>query len=373
MISRLIENQVVKALKPGRVVGIFGPRRSGKTTLLSQIQQHAKLHPLVLHGDNLDAQELLSSQRVSVLKPLLTPHTHLFIDEAQLIPRIWSNLKLIVDHLPHLQILVTGSSSFDLRQQLGEPLVGRALYYYLYPFALQEIETDPFQNITQLPTHLIYGMYPQIVTCPDLTEKQRLLEQIRDGYLLKDILMLDNLKDSVFILNLLRQIAFQIGHDVSYAELACNLSVNKQTVMRYLDLLEKCYILFSHPGFSRNLRKEYSKSPRYYFYDNGIRNAVIAAFNRLELRNDVSQLFENFFIAERVKWLNNHGISANRFFWRTYQQEEIDLIEERQGQLFGFECAWSYCKHKLPKSFSRTYPEADVNLVTKENYYSFLQ
>jgi len=374
MISRFITNQVLEDLKPSRVVGVFGPRRSGKTVLMNLIKEKiSSTRILMVHGENLDAAEALSSQRTGVLKRFIGANKYLFVDEAQKIPNIGINLKLIVDTIQDVSVFVTGSSSFDLRNKIGEPLVGRAHYHYLYPLALLEVGTDDYiKQKEMLEEQLIYGFYPQVYTAGNIEEKRAELESIRDGYLLKDILELDNLKNSIFIFNLLRLIAFQVGQDVSYSELASNLNVNKRTVMRYLELLEKSYIVFSHNGFSRNLRKEYTKSPRYYFWDNGILNSLISNYNRLNLRDDVGRLWENYCISERVKYQKYKKLSSNNYFWRTYDKKEIDLIEERGGKLYAFECKYSKKKVKVPKDFINNYPGSGFSVINNENYLDHL-
>jgi predicted AAA+ superfamily ATPase len=374
MITRFITIQVINSLKPSKVVGVFGPRRTGKTTLMNIIREKiGRDDILMVHGENLDVIEVLSSQRTSVLKRFIGKKKYLFIDEAQKIPNIGINLKLIVDTIPDVSILVSGSSSFDLRNKIGEPLVGRSLYYFLYPLSLLEVGTDDYlKQKEMLEEQLIFGFYPEVYNSETIEQKKIEIESIRDGYLLKDILELDNLKDSLFIFNLLRQIAFQIGKNVSYSELASNLNVNKKTVMRYLELLEKSFVLFSHHGFSRNLRKEYTKSPRYYFWDNGIRNSLISNYNSLNLRDDTGQLWENFCIAERVKYLAYKQISANRFFWRTYEKKEIDLIEERDGKLFAFECKYSKKDVKVPIDFINSYPGSEFFVINNDTYLDFL-
>ncbi len=374
MISRYITNQVLKDLKPNRVVGIFGPRRAGKTVLMNLIKEKiGNSRILVVHGENLDAAEALSSQRTGVLKRFIGINKYLFIDEAQKISNIGSNLKLIVDTIKDVSVFITGSSSLDLRNKVGEPLVGRSRYYYLYPLALMEVGTEDYiRQKEMLEEQLIYGFYPQVYLAETLSQKKAELESIRDGYLLKDILGLDNLKDSIFIFNLLRLIAFQIGKDVSYSELASNLNVNKRTVMRYLELLEKSYVVFSHQGFSRNLRKEYTKSPRYYFWDNGILNSLISNYNRLNLRDDVGRLWENYCISERIKYQKYKKLSSNNYFWRTYDKKEIDLVEEREGKLFAFECKYVKKGVKVPRDFINTYPYSEFHVITRDNYLDYL-
>lgn len=374
MISRYITNQVFKDLKPSRVVGVFGPRRSGKTVLMNLIREKLGTGKvLMVHGENLDAAEALSSQRTGVLKRFIGANKYLFVDEAQKIPNIGVNLKLIVDTIHDVSVFVTGSSSFDLRNKIGEPLVGRSRYYYLYPLALMEIyKQDYLKQKEALEEQLIYGFYPQVYTAETIEQKTIELESIRDGYLLKDILELDNLKDSLFIFNLLRLIAFQIGKDISYSELATDLNVNKRTVMRYLELLEKSFVLFSHNGFSRNLRKEYTKSPRYYFWDNGILNSLISNYNRLGLRDDIGRLWENYCISERIKYQKYKRISSNNYFWRTYDKKEIDLIEEREGKLYAYECKYSKKRPGAPKDFMVNYPGSGFSVINRENYLDYL-
>jgi len=374
MISRFITKQVIEDLRPSRVVGVFGPRRSGKTVLMNLIKEKIGIEEiLMVHGENLDAAEALSSQRTGTLKRFIGNNKYLFIDEAQKIPNIGINLKLIVDTIPETSVFVTGSSSFDLKNKIGEPLAGRSRYYYLYPLALLEVgKTNYLEQKEMLEEQLIYGFYPQVYEAETIQQKRSELESIQEGYLLRDILELDNLKDSLFIFNLLRQIAFQIGQDVSYSELASNLNVNKKTVTRYLELLEKSYVIFSHRGYSRNLRKEYTKSPRYYFWDNGIRNSLISNYNRLNLRDDIGKLWENYCISERIKYLKYQKIASNNYFWRTYDKKEIDLIEEREGKLYAFECKYSKKNVKVPKDFIATYPDSEFSVINNDNYLDYL-
>jgi len=374
MIPRFIEKQVLSSLKPGKVCAVFGPRRSGKTVFLEMIRDKlAAKKVLSVQGENLDVAEILSSMRHSTLAKFTKGYDYLFVDEAQKIPQIGQSLKLLVDTEKSLTVLVTGSSSFSLRQKVGDPLVGRISQYYLYPFAQMELKENFLEVKENLETRLVFGSYPEVFQAKTLSEKRRQLEAIRDGYLLRDILELDNIKDSLFVFNILRLIAFQIGNDISYSELAQNLNSNKKTVMRYLELLEKSYVLFSHPGFSRNLRSEYTKTPRYYFWDNGVRNAVISNYNRLESRDDVGRLWENYCICERRKKSAYKNIFANRYFWRTYNQKEIDYVEERGAKLFGYEFKWSQKeKVKTPKLWMQAYKNARFSLITPKNYLEFI-
>ena len=359
-------------LRDQTVVGIFGARRTGKTFLMETIREVSGDKVLMVQGDNLDVSEVLASQRLSQLKRFVEGFDYLFIDEAQKIPDIGINLKLMVDNIPGLHILVSGSSSFDLRTKIGEPLTGRSQFYHLYPIAQLEMEENFLQIRENLDLRLIYGSYPQVVTSSSSQERAAILTSIRDGYLLKDILELDNQKDSLFVFNLLRLIAFQIGNDVSFSELASRLNVNKKTVMRYLDLLEKCFVLFSLHGFSRNLRNEYTKSPRYYFWDNGIRNVLVSNFNPLHLRDDIGKLWENYCISELLKKSHYQQQMVTHFYWRTYEQKEIDLIEDAGGKLTGFEFKYTECKVKPPRQFLEAYDQSEFKVVNRENYLEFI-
>jgi predicted AAA+ superfamily ATPase len=375
MIARFIEKELLKELRPAHVVCLFGARRTGKTVLLGSLAKKLKGKKLLsLHGQNLGVQEAFSSQRVEIIQKYTAGYDTVFIDEAQYISTIGLNLKLAVDTLPKLSFLVTGSSSFDLKNKLGEPLVGRSTFLKLYPLSQLELSKNEnaLETAANLETRLIYGSYPQVVFSETDSQKRKILENLRDGYLLKDILALENVKDSVFVFNLLRLIAFQIGHDISYSELAQHLNVHPDTVRRYLELLEKIFIIFPRQGYSRNLRKEYTKTPRYYFWDNGIRNMLISNFNALSLRDDMGALWENYCISERQKRNDYKNISANYFYWRTYDQKEIDLVEEREGKLFGFEMKWGKAKGKAPADFLRSYPDSDYKIINKESYLDFI-
>lgn len=375
MISRFIENQVLKELKPSEVVCLFGARRTGKTTLLQSLKRKIQDKKILsVHGQDLTVKEALSAKRTDVLARFVAGFDCLFVDEAQYIPNIGQNLKLLVDTVPQISTLVTGSSSFDLRNKVGEPLVGRSANFHLYPLAQAELsqnESD-LETRNNLSERLIYGSYPQVVTASGESAKKRQLGSIRDGYLLKDILEQDNLKDSLFVFNLLRLIAFQIGHDISFSELASNLNSHPKTVRRYLELLEKTFVIFPVQGFSRNLRKEYTKTPRYYFWDNGMRNSLISNFNALHLRDDTGQLWENYCVSERRKRNAYKNIFVNYFYWRTYDQKEIDSLEEKGGKLSGFEMKWGKAKTKAPVDFLRSYPGSDYKVINKESYLDFI-
>lgn len=375
MIQRFIESKIFDSLESQKVVIIFGPRRVGKTVLLEKIRERlSNKKVLMVAGDSLDVAEILSSQRLDKLKDFIQDNEYLLIDEAQKIPNIGINLKLIVDHIKNTKVLVTGSSSFDLRRQIGEPLVGRAYYFYLYPISQLEFKEheDYITAQSNLESRLLYGSYPQVITAENKDKKREILDLIRNGYLLKDVLELDNIKDSLFIFNLLKLIAFQIGNDISYSELANNLNVDNKTVVRYLELLEKTFVIFSLHPLHRNLRKEIAKAPRYYFWDNGIRNSIISNFNPINSRDDIGKLWENYCQIERLKKSSYTKLYANRYFWRTYDKKEIDLIEEKGGKFYAFEIKWRKNKIQVPKEFLETYPNSEYQVITQENYLDFI-
>lgn len=372
MIKRRIQPYILEKLKPGFAIGLFGARRTGKTILMNQLAEGLPGKPLLVSGEDFDVQEILSSQKLSLLRSFTSGYSYLFIDEAQKIPNIGNSLKLITDNLPGISILFTGSSSFELYRQIGEPLTGRSLFLNLYGFSQEELEEDFLEARKTLEEKLVFGLYPQVYLAQGRLEKEELLNNIKNGYLLKDILEFDLQKDSVFVLNLLRLIAYQIGQDISYSELAGRLQVNVRTVQRYLNILEKMFIIFSLPGFSRNMRSEYTKAPRYYFWDNGIRNTLISNLNALHVRNDSGQLWENYCISERQKFLSFNRITANKFFWRTYTQKEIDYLEERDGGLFAFEMKFSGKSARVPALFIQNYPNAIFKEINRDSFLEFL-
>ncbi len=373
MIERFLTNSILNSIKPGHVVGLLGARRVGKTILMEQIKSRLDGRKvLIIQGDNLDVAEIISSRRKSVIERLVKEYEFLFIDEAQMIPGIGASLKLMVDTLPGLSIFVTGSSAFDIKNSTGEPLTGRSTFFNLFPFAQLEMNEDFLQTRENLESKLIYGTYPQVHFSPNEDEKKATLYGIRDGYLLKDLLAMDNLKNSVFVINLLRMIAHQIGNEISYSELGRALNADNKTIKRYLELLEKMFVLFSLNGFSQNIRKEYTKSPRYYFWDNGIRNAVISNFNPLVMRDDIGKLWENYCISERLKKVHYTRIFANSYFWRTYDQQEIDYIEEKDSQITGYEIKWKDEKARSKKTFESTYANAKVEIINRDNFLDFI-
>lgn len=374
VIKREILDSVLKKLKPNKVLIISGARRTGKTFLLKEIIKNIKEPYLLLNGEDFNTGMLLSKRSVENYRQLIGSKKYLFIDEAQKIPEIGSILKLMVDELPGIRIIATGSSAFDLGNLAGEPLTGRKTTFYLFPLSEREFShiESPVDRPDTLKQRLVFGCYPELVNFRDVSEKKDYLNELVSSYLLKDILAYENIRHSGKIFNLLRLLAYQIGNEVSYNELGKNLSMSKNTVEKYLDLLSKVFILFKVEGFSRNLRKEINKSPKWYFFDNGIRNSIVASFNAIDVRNDTGQLWENYMISERVKYQHYNHYRANNYFWRTYDQQEIDWIEEREGEINGFEFKWSETQVKVPAAWRKTYPNAGFTVINKDNYSEWL-
>ena len=322
IIERAIFARFFKTMIPNKVLVLLGARRIGKTVFIHQIIQKLKQSFLLLNGDDFSTLDALRKRTVENYKRLLGKHKILIIDEAHKIPDIGHILKLIVDEIKGVKIIVTGSSTFDLTNHLGEPLTGRKVTYLMYPLAQLELSRN--ENLIQTKNHLedrlIFGSYPELFNYKTVESKTQYLKELLNSYLLKDILEFENIRNSSKLLDLLRMLAFQIGNEVSLAELGTALGISKNTVERYLDLLSKVFVIYRVQGFNRNLRKEITKSSKWYFYDNGIRNILIANLNVLELRNDVGELWENYLLSERVKYQNYSGMLVNNYFWRTYQQ-----------------------------------------------------
>ncbi len=374
-IQRFMLAKLEEAITPGKVLVLYGPRQVGKTTLVTDLLARTSLQHHFINADELVYREALSSQSRQTLGQLLGDNRLLVIDEAQRVPNIGLNLKILVDSFPAAAIIATGSASFDLANKISEPLTGRALTFTLYPVSYKEIQKTigAFDAHSQLERWLVWGGYPAIITTENPAAREKLLGELVGAYLYRDLLELEGVRRSEKIVDLLRLLAFQIGSEVSLAELASNLSLSRDTVERYLDLLEKVFVIFKVRGFSRNLRKEISKNSRYYFYDNGVRNSLILNFNPLNLRSDLGQLWENFLMIERRKANQYAGRSANTFFWRTYDQKEIDCIEERGGRLYGFEFKWQgEMKKATRREFTETYPNAELVTVQKENFEDFV-
>lgn len=364
-----------KLIKPQKVLVVYGPRRVGKTTLLKSFLVNTKLKYKLDSGDNIRTRQTLSSQDFSEILEYASGYELVAIDEAQQIPNIGIGLKILVDQMPDLRIIATGSSSFELSQKIGEPLTGRKKTIVLYPFSQMELlnQFNKYELKEKIEDFLIFGSYPEIITADSRLEKISILEELVDSYLLKDILTLEKVKGSKQLLDLLKLVAFQIGSEVSLSELAMQIKLDVKTVDRYLDLLEKSFVIKKISGFSRNLRKEITSKAKYYFWDTGVRNAVISQFNGLGDRNDVGALFENFMVMERMKFLNYKNIPSSSYFWRTYDGQEIDLVEERGGKLFGFEFKWSEkIKIKKIKDWQKAYKNSEYEIINSKNYLDFI-
>ena len=376
-LNRGITELFNKRVLPNKVLILLGARRVGKTAFIKNyLATIPKEDYLQLNGEDIQDANLLKERSVSNYNRLLVNTKLLVIDEAQNIPEIGLILKLIVDSIDGIKVIVTGSSVFDLSNKLGEPLVGRKNTIFLFPFAQMEFSKQENYRTTssKLEERMLFGSYPELEQYPDWTDKINYIKEIINSYLLKDILVFEGIKHSDKIYDLLRLIAFQVGKEVSVQELANNLQISKNTVANYLDLLTKVFILHKVEGFSRNLRKEITKSNRWYFYDNGIRNGIINNFNRLEARNDVGELWENYLVTERIKFQNYNQKSVSNFFWRTYDQQELDWLEEENGKLSGFEFKWNENrKAKIPTAFAKAYPEATFEVINKQNYLEFIQ
>lgn len=375
MIKRTLEQKIVEKLQTNKVLILLGARRVGKTILINEICKQFQGKYLLLNGEDNDAQLLLENKSIANYRRLLINSELLVIDEAQAIPDIGAKLKLIVDEISDIKVLVTGSSSFDLLNIAGEPLVGRSIRFILYPLSQQEISSteNPLETRQNLETRLIYGSYPEVVTMTSNRQRQEYLQEIVNAYLLKDILALDGIRNTSKIRDLLKLIAYQVGSEVSYDELGKQLAMSKNTVEKYLDLLSKVFIVYRLGGFSRNLRKEISKNGKFYFTDIGIRNAIIGNFNPLSLRQDVGLLWENYCISERIKFNNNQQDISRYYFWRTYDGQEIDLIEEKKQIISAFELKWGNKTSRLPNAFSNAYPNTSYSIINPENYLDFIE
>src|SRR3989344_138968 len=374
MIERYYSLKIKDYLQPNKVLVLYGPRRVGKTTLITEFLKEYPGKIYSSTGENIQLRDILESDDFQKIIPFFSGYDLIVIDEAQKITNVGQGLKILVDQIKDIRIIATGSSSFDLSNKVGEPLVGRQNILTLFPLAMLELaeQYGPMYVQERLEQFLIYGSYPEVLTSNSFEEKRRYLTQIRDSYLSKDILELERIKNSKKLIDLLRLLAFQIGQEVSLQELGSALEMSKNTIARYLDLLEKAFVLLNARGFSRNLRKEVTKTSRYYFYDNGVRNALIDNFNPLHNRNDTGPLWENFLFIERLKKRTYHSIYGQHYFWRTWDQQEIDLVEEREGKLFAYEFKWNDRVSKPPRDWLATYPDATYEVITKENYMDFV-
>ncbi len=372
MIHRTILEQVKKNLFTGKTILLFGPRQSGKTTLLEMLSNEIQEKVLILDCDEPDIRKELTDVTSTQLKHRLGDAQVVMIDEAQRVKNIGITLKLIHDKIKNVQLIVTGSSSLELTGEINEPLTGRKYEYLLLPLSTQEMiaYTDISTEKRLLKQRLLFGMYPGVINEPG--NERKILGNLSGSYLYKDIFSFQDIRKPEIIESLLEALALQIGSEVSYSELANTLGIDQITVRRYIDLLEKSFVVFRLRSFSRNVRNEIKKSRKIYFYDNGVRNMVIGNFNPIELRTDKGALWENFLISERVKQIEYKQSLARTYFWRTKQQQEVDFVEENGDEIFGYEFKWNKKKNtKLPKTFTEAY-SAENNVIDKENFREFV-
>ncbi|MBI5230295.1 MAG: ATP-binding protein [Candidatus Magasanikbacteria bacterium] len=376
LINRLAKKLLHSKIQEGKVVLLYGPRRTGKTTLLEDFLKSYPRQSEIkfVNGETRVIQDALSQQSVESFKRFVGNARVVCIDEAQKIPNIGLNLKLIVDSMPQVTVIASGSASFSLAQEVGEPLTGRKKTIHLFPVSAAEIiaTRDEIFFKENLEHLLVYGSYPELFQIKGSEKQQEYLRELADAYLFKDILEMGGIRNAKKLRDVLTLLAFQIGNEVSLSELANNLDMHKNTVYHYLDLLEKTFVIVNVRGFSRNLRKEVTKTSRYYFYDNGVRNALINNFNPLSLRDDIGMLWENYLIMERLKKQSYSELLSNNYFWRTYDQKEIDWVEERGGRLFGYEFKWGKKSNKPPNDWIKNYPSAEYMVINKTNYLEFI-
>jgi uncharacterized protein len=361
-------------LEPNKVLILYGPRRVGKTTLLKELLDKTTLRYRFDSGENIRVQEVLSSRDFEKIKEYVGDNELIAIDEAQQIPSVGRGLKIIVDQIPGIKVVVTGSSSFELFNQVGEPLVGRKKTITLFPFAQLELAKlyNTFDLVGLLEEFLVYGAYPDVFLAKTKQDKMVLLNEIVDAYLLKDVLALDDVKKSRTLVDLVKLLALQIGSEVSLNELAQQLSANVRTIEKYLDILEKGFVIVSLSALKRNLRNEIRDKRKYYFYDLGVRNALLSQFNDVTLRSDIGALWENFLFIERLKKCSYEAMFSNRYFWRTYDQKELDLVEEYDGIFHAYEFKWKKTHAPYPKKFMESYPQSKFLVINRENYYDFV-
>lgn len=374
MIKRQLEQIIEKHLFKNKTIVVYGARQVGKTTLVNHLIKKLKLKYLVLNGDDADIRELFTDATSSGFKPVLADNELLVVDEAQRIPDAGLGLKIIHDNYKNTQVIVTGSSSLDLASKISEPMTGRKYEFFLHPFSFKEL-ADYHGFLSEkrmLEQRLVFGCYPDVVM--NAGNETRILKTLASDFLYKDILSVGNIKKPVLLEKILKALALQLGSEVSYNELAQLLDSDKGTIEKYIDLLEKSYIIFRLPGLNRNVRNEIKNGRKIYFHDNGIRNAVLGNFLPLRSRVDTGALWENFLISERLKVISNLDNVPQKFFWRTTQKQEIDYIEERDDRLFAYEFKWNPSRKAfLSKTFSGNYKVSEFKVITPDNYHEFLK
>ena len=374
-IQRALYEEIKKTLEnTHKSVVLYGARQVGKTTLISDILKNSGWKYLSVNGDIVKSAEVFSSRNIQKIEAFISGYEVLFIDEAQRIPDIGINLKIIIDNFPKIKVIATGSSSFELANKINEPLTGRVRNFIMYPISFLELKSHYNNHEIHeiLSQRLIYGSYPEIFHFKNNKEKSIYLAELSNAYLYKDVLEIGNIKHSLKIRKLLQLLAFQIGSEVSLTELGNTLDISKNTVAHYIDLLEKSFVVFRLSGFSRNLRKEVSKMDKIYFYDLGIRNVLINNLNDPEDRDDMGKIWENFLIIERLKYLKYTQTLSSSYYWRTYTGAELDYIEERDGKLYGYEIKYGRKKPKQPKSWLEINKNSEYSLINRENYLEFI-
>lgn len=373
MIPRFQEDAIKKRLFKGKAILLLGPRQVGKTTLVNNIRRAFSSDCIYLNGDEPDIAQALSDKTSTELKALIGNKRLAIIDEAQRVRNIGISLKLLVDNYPDIQVIATGSSSLELGNEINEPLTGRKFEFFLFPVSYAEMEQAAGQLETRrlLKHRLIFGYYPEVINNPG--DEEYTLRLLANSYLYKDLFMLGDIRKPDLLQRILQALAFQIGSEVSYNEIGQLIGADNQTVERYINLLEKSFVIFRVGSFSRNLRNELKRSRKIYFWDNGIRNTIISNFNAVELRPDTGALWENFLASERQKLNAYRARYVNHYFWRTHAQQEIDYLEETGGKLFAYEFCWNPKKRKkIPPSFQEAYPGSQYQVITPENYREFI-
>lgn len=371
MVNRTLQAKLQSQLFKGKVILILGPRQVGKTTLVRSVVSSYSGKSLWLNADEPDVREALTHATSTRLKALIGNNKLVVIDEAQRIENIGLTLKIMVDNFQGIQVMATGSSAFELADKLKEPLTGRKFEHHLYPISIEELinQSGALEEKRLLEHRLIYGSYPEVINNPG--REREVLLSIADSVLYKDLFALEKLKKPALLEKLLKALAIQVGHEVSHHGLSKVLDADKETIERYIFLLEQAFVIYRLPAFSRNIRNELSRTRKIFFIDNGIRNSLISNFSPIALRTDNGALWENYLMVERLKFLSYNNIHGNRYFWRTTQQQEIDYIEERDGILHAFKFKYSKEKARLPKSFAKTY-EHQFEVITTENFETFL-